>query len=355
MSLRGCHRFQKLTLFIPFHICYDTGKRKELVFPSLCGRPDRKDNHMKEKIVIALGRSALGDDFPKQQAGVAVSARAIADLIEARYHVIITHSNGPQVGMIHTAMTELNHNHPDLYSPAPMSVCSTLSQGYIGYDLQNALRTELLNRGIFKTVVTLITQVRVDPFDPAFSHPVKTLGRYMSEEDAQAEEAKGNYVIKEEQGYQRIYCSPKPLEIYEIDAIRTLEEAGQVVIACGGGGIPVLEQGTRLKGASAVIEKDFTAARLADQLDADVLLLLTSGRKLAIGYGTPQETYVDELSLQEAQKYLDEGRLSAATTQPKLEAAVNFVAAAPGRRAIISCLDEALDAVNGKAGTVIHP
>ena len=215
---------------------------------------------MKEKIVIALGRSALGDDFPKQQAGVAVSARAIADLIEARYHVIITHSNGPQVGMIHTAMTELNHNHPDLYSPAPMSVCTALSQGYIGYDLQNALRTELLNRGIFKTVVTLITQVRVDPFDPAFSHPVKTLGRYMSEEDAQAEEAKGNYVIKEEQGYQRIYCSPKPLEIYEIDAIRTLEEAGQVVIACGGGGIPVLEQGTRLKGASAVIEKDFTAA-----------------------------------------------------------------------------------------------
>lgn len=308
----------------------------------------------KEKIVIALGRSALGDDFPTQQAGAAVSAKAVADLIEAKYHVVITHSNGPQVGMVHTAMTELNRNHPDEYSPAPMSVCTAFSQGYIGYDLQNAIRTELLNRGIFKTVVTLITQVRVDPFDPAFSYPVKTLGRYMSREDAQAEEAKGNYVIEEEQGYQRIYCSPRPMKIYEIDAIRTLEEAGQVVIACGGGGIPVLEQGTRLKGASAVIEKDHTAARLADELEADILLLLTANEKFALHYGTPEETFIDELSVSDARKLLDEGHLSAATTMPKLEAAVNFVSAAPGRRAIITCLDKALDAVKGKTGTVIH-
>lgn len=309
---------------------------------------------IKEKVVIALGRSALGDDFPRQQANVAVSAKAVADLIEARYHVIITHSNGPQVGMVHTAMTELSRNHPDEYSTAPMSVCTAFSQGYIGYDLQNAIRTELLNRGIFKTVVTLITQVRVDPFDPAFSHPVKTLGRYMSEEDAQAEETKGNYVIQEEQGYQRIYCSPKPLEIYEIDAIRTLEEAGQIVIACGGGGIPVLEQGTRLKGASAVIEKDYTAARLADQLNADVLLLLTSQEKFVLNYGTPEQTPVDELSVEQAKALLSGGSLSAATTLPKLEAAINFVSAAPGRKAIITCLDKALDAMNGKTGTVIH-
>lgn len=308
----------------------------------------------KEKVVIALGRNALGNDFPSQQAGVAVSAKAVADLIEARYHVVITHSNGPQVGMIHTAMTELNRNHPEEYSSAPMSVCTAFSQGYIGYDLQNALRTELLNRGIFKTVVTLITQVRVDPFDPAFSYPVKTLGRYMSEEDAQAEEAKGNYVVKEEKGYQRIYCSPKPMKIYEIDAIRTLEEAGQVVIACGGGGIPVLEQGTRLKGASAVIEKDYTAARLADELNADVLLLLTSNEKFALNYDAPEETFVDELSVDEAKKLLAEGGLSAATTLPKLEAAVNFVSAAPGRKALITCLDKALDAMNGKTGTLIH-
>jgi len=307
----------------------------------------------KQKVVIALGRSALGNDFPKQQAGVASSARAIADLIEAKYHVIITHSNGPQVGMIHTAMTELSHNHPDEYSAAPMSVCTAFSQGYIGYDLQNAIRTELLNRGIFKTVVTLITQVRVDPFDPAFSHPVKTLGRYMSEEDARAEEAKGNYVVKEEGGYQRIYCSPRPMEIYEIDAIRALEQAGQVVIACGGGGIPVMEQGTKLKGASAVIEKDYTAARLADQLNADVLLLLTSNEKFALDYDAPEKTFVDSLSVEEAQRLLTGGGLPAATTLPKLEAAVQFVSAAPGRRAIITRLDRALDAMKGKTGTVV--
>ncbi len=305
--------------------------------------------------MIALGRSALGDDFPRQQEAVARSAKAVADLIEAKHHVIITHSNGPQVGMIHTAMRELNHNHPDEYSPAPMSVCTAFSQGYIGYDLQNAIRTELLNRGIYKTVSTVITQVRVDPFDPAFSHPVKTLGRYMSKEDAKAEEARGNYVMKEEQGYQRIYSSPKPLEIYEIDAIRVLEEAGQVVICCGGGGIPVLEQGTRLKGASAVIEKDATAARLADQLNADILLLLTSTEKFTLHPGTAEETELDDLSADEAKELTGAGDgLHVATTLPKLEAAANFVAAAPGRRAIITCLDKALAAVNGKTGTVIH-
>lgn len=309
---------------------------------------------VKEKVVIALGRSALGDDFPKQRKNVAESAKAIADLIEAKYHVVITHSNGPQVGMVHTAMTELSHNHPEEYSSAPMSVCTAFSQGYIGYDLQNAIRTELLNRGIFKTVVTLITQVRVDPFDSAFSEPVKTLGRYMSEEDAKAEEAKGNYVIKEEKGYQRIYSSPKPMQIYEIDAIRTLEEAGQIVIACGGGGIPVLEQGTHLKGASAVIEKDYTAARMADELNADVLLLLTQNEKFALDYENPTETFVDEMTLAEAQNILTDGHLSAATSLPKLEAAVNFVSAAPGRKAIITCLDKALDAMKGKTGTVIH-
>jgi carbamate kinase len=322
------------------------------VFPSVL----QKEGYLMEnnKVVIALGRSALGNDFPKQQENVAQSAKAIADLIEAKYQVVITHSNGPQVGMVHTAMTELSKNHPDEYSNAPMSVCTAFSQGYIGYDLQNAIRTELLNRGIYKTVVTLITQVRVDPFDPAFSNPVKTLGRYMSAEDAQAEEEKGNYVIQEPKGYQRVYSSPKPMKIYEIEAIRTLEEAGQVVIACGGGGIPVLEQGSRLKGASAVIEKDATAARLADELDAGTLLLLTSNEKFSMGYGTAEETFLDDLSVEEARTLVKQGQLSAATTLPKLEAAVNFVSAAPGRKAVITCLDKALDAMKGRTGTLIH-
>ena len=190
------------------------------------------------KIVVALGRNAFGETFPEQKANVAKAARAIADLVEAKYQVVITHSNGPQVGMIQTAMTEFARL-DSKYTVAPMSLCSAMSQGYIGYDLQNAIRTELLNRGIYKTVSTIITQVKVDPFDRAFNNPTKVIGRYMTKEEAEAEEAKGNYVVEEEKGYRRIIAAPKPMDIYEIDAVRALLDAGQVVIAEGGGGIPV--------------------------------------------------------------------------------------------------------------------
>ena len=223
---------------------------------------------MKDKrVVIALGRNAFGETFPEQQKNVKKAAEAIADLAEQKYQIAITHSNGPQVGMIQTAMTEfsrLDHR----YTVAPMSLCGAMSQGYIGYDLQNAIRTELLDRGIFKPVSTIITQVRVDPFDKAFNHPTKIIGRTMTKEEADAEEEKGNYVVKEGDGYRRIIASPHPVDIYEIDAITALLDAGQLVIAAGGGGIPVMEQGTKLKGASAVIEKDYTAAKLADMIDA---------------------------------------------------------------------------------------
>ena len=226
------------------------------------------------RIVVALGRNAFGETFPEQKANVAKAAKAIADLVEAKYEVIITHSNGPQVGMIQTAMTEFARL-DERYTVAPMSLCGAMSQGYIGYDLQNAIRTELLNRGIYKTVATIITQVKVDPFDKAFSNPTKVIGRYMTEEEAHMEEDKGNYTVKEDKGYRRIIASPKPLDIYEIDAVRALADAGQVVIAAGGGGIPVLEQRTVLKGASAIIEKDYVAARLAELIDAGTLLFLT--------------------------------------------------------------------------------
>lgn len=202
----------------------------------------------KKRIVVALGRNAFGETFPEQKKNVAKAAASIADLAEEKYEIAITHSNGPQVGMIQTAMTEfarLDHR----YTVAPMSLCGAMSQGYIGYDLQNAIRTELLNRGLFKPVSTVITQVRVDPFDKAFNRPTKVIGRYMSEAEAEAEEEKGNHVVKEADGYRRIIASPRPIDIYEIDAIRTLVETGQIVIAAGGGGIPVMEQGTRLKGA----------------------------------------------------------------------------------------------------------
>ena len=306
------------------------------------------------RIVVALGRNAFGETFPEQKANVAKAAKAIADLVEAKYEVIITHSNGPQVGMIQTAMTEFARL-DDRYTVAPMSLCGAMSQGYIGYDLQNAIRTELLNRGIYKTVATIITQVKVDPFDKAFSNPTKVIGRYMTEEEAHMEEDKGNYTVKEDKGYRRIIASPKPLDIYEIDAVRALADAGQVVIAAGGGGIPVLEQKTVLKGASAIIEKDYTAARLAEMVDAGTLLFLTAGDKpVTVFEGTDKEKRFDHVKASELKQYVTEEHLGAITTLPKVDAAVNFVLAGEGRKAVIADLEKAKDALAGKTGTTIE-
>jgi carbamate kinase len=306
-----------------------------------------------KKIVVALGHSALGKTFPEQKEAAKHTAAAIADLVEAKYQVVITHSNGPQVGMLHTAMTEYSRLEPD-NTVAPMSLCSAMSQGYIGYDLQNEIRTELLNRGIYKPVSTLITQVRVDPFDAAFSQPSKVIGRYMTQEEAKIEEKKGNHVIQDgEKGYRRIIAAPRPMEIYELDAIKALMDADQIVIACGGGGIPVLQQGTRLKGASAVIEKDLTSACLAEGLGADILLLLTGVEKVALHFGTEQEFSLDAISVEEATRYIEEGHFTSGAMLPKVEAAVSFASSSPTRKSIITSLNTALDGVNGKTGTVI--
>lgn len=306
-----------------------------------------------KRIVVALGHSALGKTFPEQKENVKKAANAIADLVEVKYEIVITHSNGPQIGMIHSAMTEYSRLEPS-NTVAPMSICSAMSQGYIGYDLQNEIRTELLNRGIYKPVSTLITQVRVDPFDAAFTHPDKVIGRYMTEEEAKAEEKKGNHVIKTEgKGYRRIIASPRPMEIYELDAIKALMDAQQIVIAAGGGGIPVLQQGTRLKGASAVIEKDITSACLAEQLDADVLLLLTGVEKVALNYGSPSETPLDSMTVEEATRYIDEKQFSSGAMLPKVEAAVSFASSNKNRKAIITSIDTALAGLTGKTGTLI--
>ncbi len=208
----------------------------------------------KKKIVIALGHEALGTTLPEQQEATRRTAKAVADFIRDDYEVVITHSNGPQVGMIHTAMSEFCRIYPE-YTATPTSVCSAMSQGYIGYDLQNAIRTELLNRGIYKTVSTVLTQVIVDPYDEAFYHPTKVIGRVMTKDEAEEEEKKGNHVTQVEGGYRRIIAAPKPVDIVEKDAIKALVDANQVVIACGGGGIPVLSQENKLQGASAVIEE----------------------------------------------------------------------------------------------------
>lgn len=310
-----------------------------------------------KKIVVALGRNAFGSTLPKQQENVKKAAVAIADLVEAKYEIVITHSNGPQVGMIQTAMTEFSRL-DNKYTVAPMSVCGAMSQGYIGFDLQNSIRTELLHRGIYKPVSTVITQVRVDPFDSAFHNPTKVIGRYMTKEEAELEEHKGNYVTYEEseegKGYRRIIASPKPIDIYEIDAIKALIDANQLVIAAGGGGIPVLDQRTGLKGASAVIEKDYTAAKLADMIHADALLILTSSDYVSVTEENGTKKELGKLSVAEANKLIADNRLNPLTTLPKIEAAVNFVAAGTGRRAIITNLEKAKAGVSLKIGTIIE-
>lgn len=302
-----------------------------------------------KRIVVALGRNAFGETFPEQQKNVKKAAEAIADLAEQKYQIAITHSNGPQVGMIQTAMTEFSRLDSH-YTVAPMSLCGAMSQGYIGYDLQNAIRTELLDRGIFKPVSTVITQVRVDPFDKAFNHPTKVIGRVMTKKEAEAEEEKGNYVTPEGDGYRRIIASPHPIDIYEIDAITALLDAGQLVIAAGGGGIPVLEQGSRLKGASAVIEKDYTAAKLADMVDASHLLILTSKEQLSTDDGRP----LGAISVDEAIQLIDEGNFDPLTSLPKIDAGVSFVSSGEGRTAIITKLENAYQGIRGRMGTVIQ-
>lgn len=308
---------------------------------------------MGKKIVVALGHSALGKTFPEQKEAVKNAASAIADLVEAKYDIVITHSNGTQVGMIHSAMREYSRLEPT-NTVAPMSICSAMSQGYIGYDLQNEIRTELLNRGIYKPVSTIITQVRVDPFDTAFSYPTKEIGRYMTAEEAKAEEEKGNHVVEiEGKGYKRVIAAPRPMEIYETDAIKTLMDAGQIVIAAGGGGIPVLQQGTRLKGASAVIEKDVTSSCLAEELGADVLLLLTGVEKVCLNFGTDNEQPLDTISVEDATKYIADKQFNEGGMLPKVEAAVSFASSSKEHKAIITSIDTALDGISGKTGTVI--
>ena len=306
----------------------------------------------KKRIVIALGHEALGSTLPEQQKAAARTAKAVADFIREDYQVVITHSNGPQVGMIHTAMNEFCRLYPE-YTATPTSVCSAMSQGYIGYDLQNAIRTELLNRGIYKTVSTVLTQVVVDPYDEAFYHPTKVIGRVMTKEEAEEEEKKGNHVTEVEGGYRRIVASPKPMDIVEIDAISALSDADQVVIACGGGGIPVLAQNNRLQGASAVIEKDLAAGKLAELLDADMLVILTSVDKVCLNYGKEDEVKLDTLSLADAKKYLAAGEFGEGTMAPKIEAAIDFIGESAIRSVLVTKLNKDAGEITGGMGTLI--
>lgn len=309
----------------------------------------------KKKAVVSLGHEALGYTTMEQWDAVKVTAKALADLIEANYQLTITHSNGPQVSMIHKAMTELRRVYID-YTPAPMCVCSAMSQGYVGYDIQNALRSELLGRGLSKPVSTILTQVTVDPYDEAFYEPTKVIGRYMSAEDAEMEVKKGNYVVEEPgKGFRRVVAAPKPIDIVEIETIRTLADADQVVIACGGGGIPVIEQNHILKGASAVIEKDAIAGKLAADLQADELIILTGVPVVYQNYGKEDQAEIRQMNVAEARKYIEEGQFEKGTMLPKIEAAIAYLEQYPAGRVLITSLDAAADAIKGKNGTVIVP
>ena len=306
----------------------------------------------KKKIVIALGHDALGTTVLEQWNATKRTAVAVAEFIKQDYQVVVTHSNGPQVSMIHTAMSEFYQNHPD-YTSTPMSVCSAMSQGYIGYDLQQAIRSELVSCGIYKPVSTILTQVTVDPYDEAFYKPTKIIGRVMTEEQAEAEEAKGNHTVKVEGGYRRIVAAPKPIEIGEIDAIKALCEADQVVIAAGGGGIPVLTQDNSLKGASAVVEKDTAAGLLASELEADMLVILTSVTKVCKNFGKPNEEPLDYISIAEAKKMLADGEFGETDMAPKIQAAIDYIGDSAIRKVLITKLSDAGNAVGGQTGTMI--
>jgi carbamate kinase len=310
----------------------------------------------KKRIVIALGGNALGSTLPEQMAAVKITSKAIVDLIEEDCEVVVVHGNGPQVGMINNAMSALTRENPKQPN-TPLSVCVAMSQAYIGYDLQNALREELVNRNISSIpVTTMITQIRVDENDPAFHSPTKPIGHFMTAEEAKLTEEKYGYITKEDagRGYRRVVASPNPVEIIEIGAIRSLVEAGQLVIACGGGGIPVTLQGNHLKGASAVIDKDFASELLAEELDADFLIILTAVEKAAISFGKPEEKWLDDITTDEARKYIEEGHFAPGSMLPKVQAAVKFADSKEGRNALITLLEKAKEGILGKTGTHIH-
>lgn len=307
---------------------------------------------MKKRVVLALGHKALGTTLPEQKEAVARTAQSIADLVEAGYEVAITHSNAPQVGMIHAAMNEFRKNHPQ-YTAAPMSVCSAMSQGYIGYDLQNGIREALLSRGIVKTVSTVLSQMLVDPYDEAFYSPSKVVGRYMTSEEAKQEEEKGNFVVKEKDGYRRAVASPSPVKLIELDACRVLLDAGQIVIAAGGGGIPVMEQGHHLRGAAAVIEKDLTASLLADGVNADILIIVTGVGGAFLYFGSPEETLIKAMTPIEADQHIADGHFGEKNMLPKIRACTDFVKKGEGRTAFITSYDRIMDALDETSGTCI--
>lgn len=311
---------------------------------------------MGKRIVIALGGNALGKNLHEQMDAVHVTAKAIADLIQDGHEVVIAHGNGPQVGMIQNAFAAY-HKQEAKSDIMPLSMCVAMSQGYIGYDLQNALREELLDRGIDKGVATVLTQVVVDQDDPAFQNPTKPIGAFLTREEAEKMEKEHGYKMVEDsgRGYRRVVASPKPQAIVELSTISALVGSGHVVIACGGGGIPVVtEHHHHLKGAAAVIDKDFASELMAEHLNADMLIVLTAVEKVAINFNKPDQQWLSDLTPDKAREYIAQGQFAPGSMLPKVEAALKFAESKPGRTALITLLEKAKDGISGKTGTAVH-
>lgn len=296
------------------------------------------------KIVIALGGNALGNSPEEQLELVKQSSKPIVDLIADGHDVIVAHGNGPQVGMI-------KENMPDV----PFPECIAMSQGYIGYHLQTAIRSELKRRKINKSVATVVTQVIVDKDDNAFKNPTKPIGGFYSEEEANRISEETSFIFKEDsgRGYRRVVASPMPVDIVETDILSTLIDKGHIVISVGGGGIPVYEEGNELIGVEAVIDKDFASSKLAEKLDADYLIILTAVDQVAINYGKPNEEWLSELDIKTLDKYIKEEHFAPGSMLPKVEAAREFALSKPGRKALITSLEKAAQGIKGETGTII--
>ncbi|MBM7615026.1 carbamate kinase [Alkaliphilus hydrothermalis] len=313
----------------------------------------------KSRIVLALGGNALQAN-PKDTSAeaqiktAAETAKSIVDLIEAGHEVIVAHGNGPQVGQIvgtYEAAHQVNNGMPIM----PFPECGAMSQGYIGYHLQQAIRQELVNRKIQKSVATIVTQVLVDENDPAFSNPTKPVGSFFSEEEAKKLQAEKGYTMKEDagRGWRRVVASPIPVDVVEAPIVSTLVEAGHVVITVGGGGVPVINKNGALEGIPAVIDKDFASGKIAEILDADFLFILTAVEKVAINFNTPEQKELREVSIPDLEKYIEEGHFAPGSMLPKVKAAMKFVQSKPGRRALITSLDKAKEGIMGQTGTVV--
>ena len=310
---------------------------------------------MGKRIVIALGGNALGNTPYEQLALVTETAKPIVDLIAQGNEVIIAHGNGPQVGMINLGMATAAEAKA-IKSDMPFPECGAMSQGYIGYHLQNAIGNELASRGMAKDVATVVTQVLVDEADPAFQHPTKPVGAFYDKETADRIAAEKGYTMVEDagRGYRQVVPSPKPIDVIEKNTVKALVDNGTVVITVGGGGIPVVRKDGKLYGTPAVIDKDFASAKLAELLDADMLVILTAVEKVAINFGKPDQKGLDDLTPADARKYIEEKQFAPGSMLPKVQAALSFAESAPGRVALITLLEKAKDGIEGKTGTRVH-